>query len=392
VASVIGWPIERLFGVPGRLARENAMGSPGRTASTSASLMVGLGLVVFVAVFAAGLKASVNDSIKDLVRADYIVQANGAEPLPAGAASAIASAPGVGTSLAVRFDRIQVNRHPVKSTTDVLTGVDPASLLGVYRFKWLHGGSDALLDRLRPGALLAEEQFAETHHRGVGDRITIRTTSGGSASVRIIGIYRDPQILQGTIVDERQFAAVSSARDPMLFLIARRTGASPAATHRQLDRALAEFPQATVRSEAEYRAYISDQLGQITNLLYALLAMSLLISLFGIANNLFLSIHERTREFGLLRAVGTTRSQVKRIVRYESVITSIIGGILGVAVGVLLAWLMTQALSDLGFGFSLPVIELAVFLVLAVVVGVAGAVVPARRGARIDVLEALHHE
>ena len=205
VASVIGWPIERLFAVPGHLARENAMRSPGRTASTSASLMVGLGLVVFVSVFAAGLKASVNDSLDELVRADYIVQAAGVEPLPAGAADSISAAPGVGTSLAVRFDRIEVDGKPVKAATDILTGVDPARLLGVYRFKWLEGGSDDLLDRLGPGTVLAEEQFAEAHGRGVGDRVSVRTPSGRTASLRIIGMYRDPQIMQG---DDRRRAAV----------------------------------------------------------------------------------------------------------------------------------------------------------------------------------------
>ena len=134
------------------------------------------------------------------------------------------------------------------------------------------------------------------------------------------------------------------------------------------------------------------QLDQMVYLLYALLAMSVVISLFGIANSLFLSIHERTREFGLLRAIGATRSQVRRIVRYESVITSVIGGLLGIAVGLLFGFLMTAALSDLGLVFSVPLAQLAGFLVLAVVVGVLAAVVPARRGARVDVLDALHQD
>jgi putative ABC transport system permease protein len=161
---------------------------------------------------------------------------------------------------------------------------------------------------------------------------------------------------------------------------------------RALDRALAAFPTAQVQSNQEYRRDIEGQLDQMVNVLYALLGMSVLISLFGIANSLFLSIHERTREFGLLRAVGATASQVKRVVRYESVITATIGGLLGIAVGLGFAWLITQALSDLGFGFSVPVVQLLIFLVLAVGVGVVGAIAPARRGARIDVLEALRHE
>jgi ABC-type antimicrobial peptide transport system permease subunit len=131
---------------------------------------------------------------------------------------------------------------------------------------------------------------------------------------------------------------------------------------------------------------------QLVYLLYALLALILVISLFGIANSLFLSIHERTREFGMLRAIGATRTQVRRIVRYESVITAAIGGLLGTGIGLLFAFLITTALSDLGLGFTVPVGQLGGFLVLAVLVGVVAAVIPARRGASIDVLEAMHHE
>ena len=127
-------------------------------------------------------------------------------------------------------------------------------------------------------------------------------------------------------------------------------------------------------------------------LLYALLAMSVVISLFGIANSLFLSIHERTREFGLLRAVGATTLQVRRVVRYESVITAVIGGLLGTGVGIAFAWLTTQALSEWDLGFTVPPGELVLVTVLAVLVGVVGSVLPARRGARIDVMAAIRYE
>ena len=147
-----------------------------------------------------------------------------------------------------------------------------------------------------------------------------------------------------------------------------------------------------MRSSAEYKQLIEDRLNTIVYLLYALLAMSVAISMFGIANSLYLSIHERTREFGLLRAVGATRSQVRRIVRYESVITAAIGGLLGMAIGVLFAWMTTRSLDEWNLGFALPAGQLVGFLVLAVLVGVAAAALPARRGARTDVLEAIHYE
>src|SRR5262249_55922182 len=152
------------------------------------------------------------------------------------------------------------------------------------------------------------------------------------------------------------------------------------------------FPAAHVRSNAEYRDLVAKSLDQLVYLLYALLAMSVVISLFGIANSLALSIHERRRELGTLRAIGATQGQIRRIVRYESVITALGGGRRGAALAPLFAWVMARGLADLGLAFSVPGGQLVAFLVLAVVVGVAGAVLPARRAARTKVLEALRYE
>ena len=207
-----------------------------------------------------------------------------------------------------------------------------------------------------------------------------------------IGEYRDPQILSGILVDLPVFQRVSALHDPFAFFVTTDQASDRAQVQAQIAAALDRFPTAEVRSEAQYRQLINEQVNQIVYLLYALLAMSLVISLFGIANSLFLAVHERTREFGLLRAVGATRRQVRRIVRYESVITAVIGALLGTAIGIFFAALTTAALGDLGLEFALPLGQLALFLVLAVVVGVIGAAVPARRAARIDVLDAMRHD
>jgi putative ABC transport system permease protein len=198
--------------------------------------------------------------------------------------------------------------------------------------------------------------------------------------------------MQGVMVDVPQFRALSSLRDPLSYFVTLAAGTDTAAAQREVKAALAEFPSAKVRTAAQYSDYIGAQLDQIVYLLYALLAMSIVISMFGIANSLFLSIHERTRELGMLRAIGATAAQVRRMIRYESVITSLIGGVLGTGVGVLFAWLTTFALKDLGVGFSIPVGQLVVFLLLAVVVGVLGAVAPARRAARLQILDAVRSE
>jgi putative ABC transport system permease protein len=182
------------------------------------------------------------------------------------------------------------------------------------------------------------------------------------------------------------FRRVSVASDPFAFWI---TGDDPSALQSRVESALAAYPTAEVRTMDEYRDWIGGQLDQVVYLLYALLAMSLLISLFGIANSLFLSIHERTRELGMLRAIGASRRQVRQLIRDESVITAVIGGVLGTAIGVLFAWLTTYALEDLGLRFAVPAGQLLAFGVLAVVVGVVAAIVPARRAARLDILRAV---
>jgi putative ABC transport system permease protein len=389
IAAAAGWPLEQLHETTGRLARENAGRNPARTAITSAALMVGLGLVVFVAVFAAGIKTSIDGGIEQRFKGDLIVTSDNASPFPAAAAARIAAVPGVSASTPQYVDQIQVNGRPSSALTDILNGVEPAAFSQVYDFKWLGDGVE--LSRLGPRDALLEEQFAKEHGIDVGDRFSVRTPTGRGATLVAVGRYRDPTILQGVIIDAHQFLALSAARDPFGFMIAvrRDAGTGVAAVKADVGRALESFPTAKVRTAQEYRDWIAGRLDQIIYLLYALLAMSLLISMFGIANSLFLSVHERTREIGMLRAIGATGSQVRQIVRYESVITAIIGGLLGTAIGVLFAWLTTFALEDLGVGFDVPFGQLIGLLGLAIVVGIVGAIVPARRAAGLDVLDAI---
>ncbi len=392
LAGAVGWPLERLFAEPGLLARENAMRNPGRTATTAAALMVGLGLVVFVAVFANGIKASFDKTVDQVVGADVVVRSDTMQPIPAGADNIVQRSSDISVSTSVLIDQLRVNGSKSSSTvTDIMNGVAPANFAQLYRADWVEG-DDSVVHRLRGNTALIEEQFAKAHDVGVGDSYRIETPSGGTARLRVLGIYRDPQLLQGTIVPQGLFARVSAARDPWMIFAATREGVEADTAKKHLAAALAGIPTAAVESQADYAEAISGQLDKFVYLLYALLAMSVVISLFGIANSLFLSIHERTREFGLLRAVGATKAQVRRMVRYESVITAVIGGLLGTAIGMLFALLVTSSLDDLGLGFDPPLRQLAVFLVLAVIVGVIAAVVPARRGARLQVLEALGAE
>ncbi len=277
------------------------------------------------------------------------------------------------------------------STYDVVIGVDPAQLSAVYGFDWVQG-DDSLLSNLGGDEALIEEQFAEAHGLEVGDTYTVATSSGTGTTLRAIGIYRDPTILQGSITSEATLASFSEARDPISVLVAVDAGANHGSVEAGVDRALREFPTANVENKAEYKETFEAQLDQIVYLLYALLAMSVVISLFGIANSLFLSIHERTGELGVLRAVGATRAQVRRVIRYESVITAVIGGLLGAVVGICFAWVVIESLSEFGLSLSVPLGQLVALLGLSIGVGVLGSIAPARRAAGVDILEAIRHE
>jgi putative ABC transport system permease protein len=386
LAELAGWPLERLGHVTGELARENAIRNPARTAVTAAALMVGLGLVVFVAVFAAGLKESLNGGIDDRLRSDLIVTTNAIAPLPAQAQARVEAVAGVRSATAQYFDQVEVDGAKVNAVTDVINAFDGPALGDVYAFDW-RAGSDADVAKLAGvGNAIVEEQFAKQHGIEIGERFEIRTAIGRRATLTAVAEYRDPMILQGLIVGVADFRRVSAASDPFAFWI---KGDDVSALQARVESALAGYPTAEVRTMDEYRDWIGGRLDQVVYLLYALLAMSLLISLFGIANSLFLSIHERTRELGMLRAIGATRRQIRRLIRDESVITAVIGGVLGTAIGVLFAWLTTYALADLGLRFAVPAGQLFAFGVLAVVVGVVAAIVPARRAARLDILRAV---
>jgi putative ABC transport system permease protein len=391
LAAVVGWPLQRLGHAAGELARDNATRNPARTAITAAALMVGLALVVFVSVFAAGLKDSIDGAIADRAKADLVVTSDTVAPLSRAVGPRIDRVPSIVATAPQYLDQVQVGGRKVNTVTDQLNGIDPLALRDAYRFRWLHG-SDADVQRVVGTAALVEEQFAKAHGITVGNRFRVTGPTGHSATLTAIAEYRDPQLMQGVMVDVAQFQALSSLRDPLSYFVTLAAATDTAAAQRDVKAALTGFPAAKVRTSAQYSDYIGAQLDQLVYLLYALLAMSIVISMFGIANSLFLSIHERTRELGMLRAIGATAAQVRRMIRYESVITSLIGGVLGTAVGILFAWLTTFAVKDLGVGFSIPAGQLAIFLLLAVAVGVLGAVAPARRAARLQILDAVRSE
>jgi putative ABC transport system permease protein len=389
LASVIGAPLERFAGVPGKLARENAVRNPGRTASTAAALMIGLALVSFVTVFAAGIKGSIDDAIDKTLTADLIISnTDGFSDIPIGVTAAVSKIDGVEVASPLRFTQDEVDG---KSGT--LTLIQPATAANVLALDW-DNGSDQLLTNLAPDQAVVDTKFADDNGIQVGDSFDAKTASGETLTLTAVGSFTDNSDFIGDYAaSDANAEAYNEQKTATNVFLTLAPGADVASIRSQIDALLqSDFPTVQSQDQAELKDSIGQQLNQLLGIIYALLLLSVIVSLFGIVNTLALTIHERTRELGLLRAVGTSRRQVRRMVRYEAVITALIGALLGLVLGVLFAILVSRPLADQGFTLSIPIGQLVGLLVLAGLAGVIAAIGPARRASRQDVLEALAYE
>ncbi len=390
LARVAGWPLERLRRLTGRLARENAQRNPSRTAVTAAALMVGLALVTFVTVFAAGLKSTVAQVIDENFQGGLVIQnTNGFSPIPAGAAAAARRVPGVERVSTVRSAEAKLLGKG--ATVDVSAPTPDIS--ESVEVEWKKGGPATLRD-LRDGEAILSQSFASQHGLGVGDRFRLLTQSGARPSFRVAGEFSSKLKVFGSIlVTQPAMARAFHQAEDTIDFVKTASGADAARVQALLTAgAKTLFPTAEVLNQQELKESREEQIDGLVRLVYALLALAILISLFGIANTLGLSIHERTRELGMLRAIGMSRRQVRTMVRYEAVITALIGAILGMVLGVVFAALIAQPLKSEGFTLSYPVGTLVLLLVFAAIAGVVAAIAPARRAARLDVLRALQYE
>ncbi len=386
LASVVGRPFERFRGITGRLARENTVRQPGRTAVTAAALMVGVALVTFVSIFAAGAKETIAKAVDDNLKAAFVVQnTDGFSPFSAAVLPAVQKVDGVTTTSPVRFGQARV--AGVKGNQPV-SGIDPRT------FTQLYGVStgEAALRAVGPGRIAITKQWADDHKIKAGDTLNLTTSIGRREALKVTGIVNDKGgLVAALIVSNRQMVSDFGEPKDAFGMVGVRPGADKKAVQADVKRVLdRQYPEAEVLTAKEFKDDVAGQVDQLLSLIYALLALAVIVSLFGIVNTLVLSISERTRELGLLRAVGTTRRQVKRIVRYEAVITSLIGGVLGIVVGAVLAVLFTQPLDN--FTLTIPWGSLIFLFFLAGLAGVGAAILPARRAAKLDVLDALAYE
>jgi putative ABC transport system permease protein len=384
VARVVGWPIAKLFGLPGRLGRENAMRSPVRTARTASALMIGMALVSFVAIFGASLKASTGDMLDRLIGGDYVMvgtnQYTGFRPE---AVKAVGALPQVQTAAEMRAGYAEVKGKLVG-----VGGANAANLVAVTDIA-VTAGDTAELDRSESVAIGSSVAGLDGLH--VGDTVSMTFDRVGLKRLPVVAVYDDAkgsvgQYLLGMQTFERSF---NQQLDSMA-IVKLKPGVDAAQASSALEKTLAAYPNIKLQDRATFRQDTLSQIDQLLTLLYALLVLAVVIALLGIVNTLALSTIERVRELGLLRAVGMGRREVRAMVRCEAVIVASLGALVGLVVGVVLALVALKALENKGLGvISLPWVQLVAFLVVGALAGILAAVLPARRAARVDVVRAI---
>lgn len=391
LAALVGAPLQRLRRLTGRLARENTQRNPARTAVTAAALMIGLAVVAFVAVFAAGIKSSIAEAIDESFQGDLVIRSSdGFSPISPQIRAAAAAVPGVSQVSTLRSAEARLLDGGGDKLRVSALSRDAGAVLDV---EWVQGGP-ATLRTLRPDEVVLEDSVASGNGLELGDQARLLTQIGRRPALRVVGEFEDrAEFLGGAIVAQGLMASAFDQRDDAIDFIELTPQADAGAVQRRLARLLErDYPIAEVSNQRELRESQEAQINQLLQLIYALLALAVIVSLFGIANTLALSIHERTRELGMLRAIGMSRRQVRTMVRYEAVITALIGALLGMAIGAIFAALIAQPLADEGFALSYPIDQLVAMLVFAALAGVVAAIPPARRASRLNVLEALQYE
>jgi putative ABC transport system permease protein len=389
-------------GITGRLARENSVRQPGRTLVTALALTVGLGLVAFISVLAAGTKATIDQAVNRSFAGNLIVQntSTGEGGIPGAIAPALRSVHGVGAVTAIAFTKGRVRDlsrpgAPVIDEKSPVTAIEPESFGAMYKVEWEHGSAATLASLGQDGAILSKK-FASAYHLRVGQRLLVLSASGHQVTLTVRGIIKEEAVgLFSNLTISRALArAAFGQREDGVDFIAYAPGANGTQVHDSINALLhASFPQTHAQTAAQYTQEQSNKVNKLLLLVYVLLALSVLVSLFGIVNTLVLAIYERTHELGMMRAIGASRRQIRQMIRYESLITGLIGGVLGLVIGVVGAVLVAKLeLSGSGYVLSIPVGTLVVLLIAAALAGLLAAQLPARRAARLDVLGALASE
>lgn len=389
ISSVLGKPLLALcrtlfaavFGTTGRLAGENALRDPRRTGATASALMIGLALVSTIGVLASSLNRSVDDLVDEQFTADLLVQSTTFLPFSTEVGDRIARIDGVGTMSRQQFT---VARYDGEAA--YVTGVDP-SFGAIYDLDVVEG-----TERISGEQALVSKDFAREHGLGVGDRLDLAFQGDRRLAAEVVGVVEGSEVASEVTVPLAELAKVGVLRQDTAISILLSPGADAGQVRDAIDEAAKSVPIVGVYDKEGFSDQIRERVNQLLFLIYGLLALAIVIAVIGIVNTLGLSVIERTREIGLLRAVGMSRAALRRMIVLESVTIAVLGAVLGMALGVAIGFLLQRALSDDLTSLGLPIGQLVVFLAIAVVVGVLAAVVPAVRASRLDVLDAIATE
>jgi putative ABC transport system permease protein len=381
ITRVIGAPLPRLFGATGRLGRENAMRNPRRTASTASALMIGLALVSAFGVLGQSIKAGVRETVQNSVGADFFLEAQGfGSGISPTIVHSLQGKPGIDVATGLRADQAKVGGK----TVGVLAG-DPSALTKVLILKKVHGD----LSGLATGTVLVSDDTATNRGFHVGQSIPV-TFPNGVQSLRIAGTYAKSQLAGNYLLATSEFVRHYRADLDIFGLVRMKDGADRTAVRAEVEAAAKPYANVEVKDQSELIRQQEKTVDQTLSLIYVLLALAILIALFGIVNTLALSVIERTREVGLLRAVGMGRRQLRTMVRLEAVVIAAFGAVLGVAVGSFFGWALATALKKQQLAvFSYPIALVVGIVVVGGLLGVLAAIFPARRAAKMDILRAI---
>ncbi len=392
LSPVIAGPASRLLGwlparwsVAGKLARQNAGRDRRRTASTASALMIGLALVSAVTILTASVQGALSDSLTEQFRADLIIQADqmGTRDLPRGVAVQLADDPAIAGLSPIRFGQVE---DAAEGDVVNVVGVEPRTIDDLLSM----GVQEGSLDAVDQGALALQADVASDRGVDVGDDLIFRTSDGRELLLQVGATFASTEMLGSAYVVSLDTLAEIDPRSRGDVVLLANASDDLGAARDAVDEALTIAPAASVSDQAEFRQQNEDQIGQALNLMIALLALAIIIALLGITNTLALAVLERTREIGLLRAVGMNRPQTRRMVLWEAVFVSVFGALLGVAVGTLFGWAIVQALGDEGITrMIVPVGQLTVYVVVAAIAGLIAAVLPAWKASRMNVLDAV---
>ncbi|CAM5321718.1 ABC transporter permease [Streptomyces fumanus] len=376
-------PVLRLFGVAGRLARQNSVRNPRRTAATASALMIGLTLITGMTVMAGSLQKSIDKMAAAAIEADYVVSMANGHSLSPDVARELARADGVTATSPMRNAASRID-----GDTEYLTGVTGSAIGELTDLKVTDGAF-----RVAGASVVVDDGTAESHGWRAGSTFTVAYEDGEKQRLTVAGVYEGNELFRGILLDTGALAPHQSDPDDMQVLVKTSGGASDTAKDK-LEKALGSNPAIKVQDKKDLSNEIAQMFTLMLNMLYGLLAMAVIVAVLGVVNTLAMSVFERSQEIGMLRAIGLDRRGVKRMVRLESLVISLFGGVLGIGLGVFFGWAAGELLGSRmpTYELVLPWARMAVFLLLAAAVGVLAALWPARRAGRLNMLRAINAE